>query len=188
MLRGSHTRTVAAPRARRRICFSRKNVANCGPSATKPQCAHPAIQQVVEDNAALRQRLAIESKHRLDQQLERASPTTVKWIPVLPGGVGSAAPMLCPAGSGLLNDAVAVGSADRVIHFFRQFLRENQVAGQASGRSQPAARSNASAPSSKHVYTRAEIGERGNSMAPRGAESNGTSSPPSAKGASKGLT
>jgi hypothetical protein len=51
----------------------------------------------------------------------------------------------------LLNDAIASGSASRVIAFFEGFLRENQATGQAApGRTR-------SAPPGKRTYSRAEI-------------------------------
>ena len=34
----------------------------------------PHLQQIEQDNAALRQRLAVEARHRLDQQVEAAIP------------------------------------------------------------------------------------------------------------------
>jgi hypothetical protein len=99
----------------------------------------PQLAQMHQDNAALRERLAVEARHRLDQQVEAAVPNyreidrDPRWHDWLLG---------IDALSGrqrqvLLNDAIAQGNAARVIGFFRGWQREAGAdTGQAAPRSQ----------------------------------------------------
>ena len=118
----------------------------------------PTLQQIQEDNAQLRQRLAQEQRHRLDQQIEHALPdfrerdrdprwhTWLRGIDNLSGRVRQQ----------LLNEATASGNADRVLAFFRSFQRE---AGNTSAASASPGRTRSAPASNKPIYTRAQVKE-----------------------------
>jgi hypothetical protein len=90
------------------------------------QAVGPHLENLAQQNAALRQRLAIESRRRLDQQIAAAVPNyqeidrDPRWhrwllgIDTLSGRVRQH----------LLNDAIASGDANRVYSFFKGFERE----------------------------------------------------------------
>lgn len=118
----------------------------------------PALQNLEHQNVELQRRLAQETRHRLDQQVERALPDLherdrdprwhhwLRGVDVLSGLVRQQ----------LLNDAIASGSAERVVAFFRSFQREagdtqqsSPTRGQAAGRRS----------SGKPIYTRDQIRE-----------------------------
>ena len=94
----------------------------------------PHLQQIQEDNATLRQRLAVEARHRLDQQVEAAIPNFREldqhpdWHQWLLG-VDNLSGRVRQT---LLNEAKASGDAARCIAFFRSFFNRSPAAGQAS--------------------------------------------------------
>jgi hypothetical protein len=117
----------------------------------------PQLAQMHEDNAMLRERLAVEARHRLDQQVAAAVPNyreidrDPRWHDWLLG---------IDALSGrqrqiLLNDAIAQGNAARVVGFFRGFL---QQAGTDSGQTaQPRSQRVPTWGPDRPTYTRAQI-------------------------------
>ena len=92
------------------------------------------LHNLEQQNAELRQRLAIEARHRLDQQVERAVPNyrEIDQDPRWHQWLLSSDPLSGRQRQQLLNDAIASGATNRVISFFRQFLRAEGVAGQTS--------------------------------------------------------
>lgn len=118
----------------------------------------PTIQQIHQQNAELRQRLAVEARARLDQQVEQAvpnyreidrDPNWHRWLLTVDPYTGRIR-------QEWLNDAIARSDANRVIHFFRQFQRENQVMGQAPA-SARVAQHRAPVQHDRPVYTRDQI-------------------------------
>src|SRR5262249_40846569 len=116
----------------------------------------PHLQNLNAENAELRQRLAVEARHRLDQQVEAAipnyrdidrDPRWHQWLMTLD-------PLTGQIRQTILNDAIASGSAGRVIAFFRGFQQE---ASQTASSPSPHRSRNTAAPS-KPIYTRAHIG------------------------------
>jgi predicted metal-dependent phosphoesterase TrpH len=135
------------------------DVANYGPEVidvTQRAALHavgPHLAQLEQQNAQLQQRLALEARRRLDDQVARAvpdyrevdrDPRWHRWllgIDTLSGRVRQQ----------LLNEAIANGDASRVRSFFDGFKRE-------AGAQAPAAatRARAAFPSGK-IYSRDEI-------------------------------
>jgi hypothetical protein len=143
----------------------------------------PHLQEVEQQNAALRKQLAIEARRRLDQAVEAAVPTykeidrNPRWhrwllgIDVLSGRVRQQ----------LLNEAISGGAAPRVISFFKGFLSEEAATGHlepaptsqaasvpreaaiplaslaAPGRARPATGGDTAFPPDKPIYSRAQI-------------------------------
>jgi hypothetical protein len=116
----------------------------------------PHLQNLNAENAELRQRLAVEARYRLDQQVEAAipnyrdidrDPRWHQWLMTLD-------PLTGQIRQTILNDAIASGSAGRVVAFFRGFQQE---AGQAAS-SPSSQRSRHTAAPSKPIYTRDQIG------------------------------
>jgi hypothetical protein len=117
----------------------------------------PQLAAMHEDNAALRERLAVEARHRLDQQVAAAVPNfreidrDPRWHEWL---------LATDALSGrqrqvLLNDAIAQGNAARVIGFFRGW---QQQAGADSGQAaQPRSQWMPMWGPDRRIYSRAEI-------------------------------
>jgi hypothetical protein len=114
----------------------------------------PHLQNLEQQNAELRQRLAIEARARLDSQVERAVPNyrEIDRDPRWHRFLLETDPYIGRPRQLLLNDAVASGDVSRVAAFFRGFQ-------QASGTqaSRPATGGSASVPSQKPIYTRAQI-------------------------------
>jgi len=116
----------------------------------------PRLQNLEAQNHELQQRLAVEARHRLDQQVEAAIPnykeldrhpdwhTWLLGVDNLSGRVRQ----------NLLNEAKASGDAARCIAFFRSFFSRAQPAagGGASSAYQGRAR-----PVNGPVYTRDQI-------------------------------
>jgi hypothetical protein len=149
------------------------------------QAVQPHLQEVEQQNAALRKQLAVEGRRRLDQSVELAVPNykeidrNPRWhrwllgIDVLSGRVRQQ----------LLNEAISSASAPRVISFFNGFLNEEAATGHADpapsstqrptpfarepaiplaslaapGRARPATGGDASTPSDKPIYTRDQV-------------------------------
>ena len=115
------------------------------------QAVTPHIQQLNQQNAQLQQRLAVEQRRRLDDQVARGvpdyqevdrDPRWHRWLL----GIDSLSGRVRQH---LLNDAIAAGDPHRVKSFFDGFRRE---AG-----STPAAASIRAGSSGKPIYTRAQI-------------------------------
>ena len=128
---------------------------------TQRAAAHalaPTIQQIQNQNAELRQRLAIEARHRLDQQVEQAVPNyrEIDHDPHWHRFLLTVDPYTGRIRQELLNDAIAHSDAGRVVAFFRSFLRENQATDHTavSGRARSAP---TSVRSDKPIYTREQI-------------------------------
>lgn len=151
------------------------------------QAIQPQLQAVEQQNADLRKRLAVESRRRLDQAVELAVPNyrdidrNPRWhrwllgIDVFSGRVRQQ----------LLNEAISSASAPRVISFFNGFQQEEVATGHtesapsstprptpmarepavplaslaAPGRARPATGGDASVPSDRPIYTRAQVAQ-----------------------------
>jgi hypothetical protein len=140
--------------------LTRSDVENYGPDLVdlvQRGAAHalgPVLEQIQEDNAQLRQRLAREARFRLDQQVERAlpdfrdrdrDPRWHRWLLGIDNLSGCVRQQL-------LNDAIASGDANRVTAFFRGFERESggsHAASAAPGRTRSSG--------NKPIYTRSQI-------------------------------
>jgi hypothetical protein len=143
----------------------------------------PHLNEVKNENAELRRRLAQEARHRLDQAVELAVPNyreidrDPRWhnwllgVDLLSGRVRQT----------LLNEAISTASAPRVISFFKGFLQEEVATGHlepapspvqaapprepaiplaslaAPGRARPATGGDSSLPPDRPTYTRADI-------------------------------
>jgi hypothetical protein len=151
------------------------------------QAVEPKLREVEQQNNELRKRLAVEARRRLDQAVELAVPNfqeidrNPRWhrwllgVDVLSGRVRQT----------LLNEAISSASAPRVISFFNGFLQEEVATGHsepapsstprptpmarepaiplaslaAPGRARPATGGDASLPSDKPTYTRAQVAQ-----------------------------
>jgi hypothetical protein len=144
----------------------------------------PHLQTLEHKNEELRRQLAKEQRRQLDNAVEMAvpdyreidrNPRWHRWllgIDVLSGRVRQT----------LLNEAISVGNAPRVVSFFKSFLSEEVATGHvvesapssqpapaprepaisltslaAPGRARPATGGNASLPADKPTYTRAQV-------------------------------
>jgi hypothetical protein len=117
----------------------------------------PHLQNLEAQNHELHQRLAIEARHRMDQQVEAAIPnyreldqhpdwhTWLLGVDNLSGRVRQ----------NLLNEAKASGDAARCIAFFRSFFTRGHSPSAAGASSSSSGRAR-SAPSGR-MYTRSEI-------------------------------
>ena len=116
----------------------------------------PHLQNLEQQNIELRQRLARETRHRLDQAVEQAVPNfrEIDRDPYWHRWLLSTDPLSGRMRQDLLNEAIAAADASKVVSFFRGFLQEARAADQASA---PSSRSAASTSSSKPIYTRAQI-------------------------------
>jgi hypothetical protein len=117
------------------------------------QAVAPHLQNLEAQNNDLRQRLAREARHRLDQQVAAAVPNfrEIDQNPYWHRYLLEYDPLSGVVRQKLLNDAIASGDANRVIAFFRGFQQEAAQASPSPHRSRHTA-----APS-KPVYTRAQI-------------------------------
>jgi hypothetical protein len=121
------------------------------------QALTPTLVQIQQDNAELRQRLAIEARHRLDAQVAAAvpnyreidrDPRWHQWLLSVDALSGQQRQVL-------LNQAIAESNATRVIGFFKGWQREAGAdAGQAA--QQPSRRMPMWS-TGQRTYTRAEI-------------------------------
>jgi len=147
------------------------------------QAVAPQLQEVEQQNAALRKQLAVEARRRLDQTVEVSVPNykeidrNPRWhrwllgVDVLSGRVRQQ----------LLNEAISAASAPRVISFFRGFMQDEAATGHvetapqaqqpaapreaaiplsslaAPGRARPATGGDTGYPPDKPIYTRAQI-------------------------------
>jgi hypothetical protein len=86
----------------------------------------PQLQQLGQQSAELMQRLARETRARLDREVETAIPNyaTIDQDPRWHAWLRAADPHTGRMHQELLNDAIAAGSSVRVVAFFRGFLRE----------------------------------------------------------------
>jgi hypothetical protein len=149
------------------------------------QALAPQLQQIQEDNARLRQRLAQEARRSLDQRVASLVPNyreidrNPRWhqwllgVDILSSRVRQT----------LLNEAISAADAPRVSSFFRGFLNEEAATGHsapappsfqaaapkepalnlvslaAPGRARPANGGDPNLPTEKPVYTRAQISQ-----------------------------
>jgi hypothetical protein len=118
----------------------------------------PAIQNLEQQNAALQQGLARETRQRLDAQVAQAVPDyqeidrDPRWHQFLLG----VDPLTGQVRQSLLNDAIAAGRLYSVVAMFQAFRRQSLGEAQAPS----AAGSRSRRPSSgKRTYTPAQIGE-----------------------------
>ena len=109
----------------------------------------PHLQQIQEDNVALRQRLARESRARLDAAVERAVPNyrEIDQDPRWHRYLLTVDPLSGRIRQHLLNDAIALRDANRVVSFFRVFSRAQVLRILLPDASSP----------NKPIYTRAQI-------------------------------
>ena len=118
----------------------------------------PELAQLREENRDLQDQLNSATKLSLDRELDAAVPG---WREINTDPRFHAWLLLPETYSGvirdrLLKDAAAAGDAQRLINFFRGFLREQGGAGQpAAAGSAP--RRAARAPSGQRIYDRSEI-------------------------------
>jgi hypothetical protein len=146
------------------------------------QAVAPHLQALEQQNVELQRRLADEARARLDMRVEAAvpnfreidrDPRWLQWllgIDLLSGRVRQT----------LLNEAIASANAPRVISFFNGFRQEEAATGHsepapssrtlrepaidlgslaAPGRARPATGGDASMPSDRPTYTRAQIAQ-----------------------------
>jgi len=123
------------------------------------QAVAPAVQDLQQQNAALQQQLARETRQRLDMQVAQAVPDyqeidrDPRWLRFL---LETDPLSGCPRQQ-LLNDAIAHGDVYRVVAFFRGFLNEYRTTnGGVSSTATPRSRTTRSAPSGT-VYTNESI-------------------------------
>jgi hypothetical protein len=115
----------------------------------------PELQEIRNQNAELQRRLAIEARHRLDQQVAAAVPDyqTIdrdsRWHRYLL----ELDPLSGRPRQLLLNDAIANGDANRVRAFFDGFKRENPTPTSTQATS---SRSRSPSPAGQ-IYTREMI-------------------------------
>ena len=112
----------------------------------------PQIQQLQEENHQLQQRLAREARHRLDAAVAQAVPDyeNIDRDPRWHQWLLQIDPLNGVVRQQVLNDAIAAGSAVRVIAFFRGFL-------QAMGAGQGITRSARAAGAGGPLYTRGDV-------------------------------
>src|SRR5262245_40367566 len=86
----------------------------------------PQLQHLGQQSQELMQRLARESRARLDREIEAAIPDyrVIDEDPRWHQWLRQVDPLNGRVRQDLLNEAIAAGSATRVIAFFRGFLRE----------------------------------------------------------------
>jgi hypothetical protein len=86
----------------------------------------PHLQQIQQDNAALRQRLAIEARRNLDQRVERAVPNfrEIDRNPAWHRFLSGVDELSGRQRQVLLNEAIASGSDQRIAAFFRTFQQQ----------------------------------------------------------------
>ena len=89
----------------------------------------PHLQNLEQQNADLRQRLAVEARHSLDQRVERAVPNyrEIDQDPRWHRWLLSLDPLSGCARQQPLNQAIVGSDANRVISFFRGFLQVDQA-------------------------------------------------------------
>jgi hypothetical protein len=182
----------AKPRSSQRpVYLTEKDVENYGPDlidVTQRAALHavqPKLAEVEAQNEALRKRLAVDARRRLDQAVAAAvpdykeidrNPRWHRWllgIDVLSSRVRQQ----------LLNEAISSGNAPRVISFFEGFRQEEAATGHAEsaslaqqpaapraatiplaslaapGRARPATGGDTSFPPDKPIYTRSQIAQ-----------------------------
>jgi hypothetical protein len=120
----------------------------------------PELQRLHEENQDLQDQLNSATKLSLDRELDREVPD---WRQINGDPRFHAWLLLPETYSGvirdrLLKDAVAAGDAQRLINFFRGFLREQGGAGQAPAGPAPQ-RISRRALSGKPIYSRSQITE-----------------------------
>jgi hypothetical protein len=118
----------------------------------------PQLAQIHEDNAMLRQRLAQEARHRLDQQVAAAVPNyrEIDHDPRWHDWLLSTDALSGRQRQVLLNDAIAQGNAARVIGFFKGWQREAGT-GAGDAAQQPRSRRVPMWGSDRPTYTRAQV-------------------------------
>jgi hypothetical protein len=116
----------------------------------------PQLQELRETNQQLQRRLAREARHRMDAQVERAVPDyrTIDQDPAWHRYLLSTDPLSGLMRQRVLNDAIAKGSAERVVAFFNSFKQQH---GASSGAQAPAGRTGSAYSGGKPLYTRDNI-------------------------------
>ena len=142
--------------------LTQDDVDNYGPELIKVtqraalQAVTPHLANLEQQNARLQQRLAVESRRRLDDQVARAvpnyreidrNPAWHRWLL----GINSLTGQVRQT---LLNSAIASGDVNRVSAFFRGFERE---AGSTQAPAAAQARTASQRVSNKPTYTRDQI-------------------------------
>jgi hypothetical protein len=124
------------------------------------QATAPHLNALQQQNQALNQQLAIEQRHRLDQQVAEAVPNLEevdndpRWHQWLRG----MDPLNARIRQELLNNAIAAADAGRVKAFFDSFEREAQGASHGADRG-PARRGGRAPSHGTRTWTRASIDE-----------------------------
>jgi hypothetical protein len=120
-------------------------------------CLAPHLMSLEQQNAELQARLAKESRHRLDSQVEQAvpnyreidrDPNWHRWLlgyDVLSGEVRQR----------LLNAAIQRGDSSSVVAFFKAYQRESGSTHAAS----PASGGRGRSSGNKPIYTRAQVAQ-----------------------------
>jgi hypothetical protein len=119
----------------------------------------PHLQQLGQENAELRERLAVEARHRLDEQVARAIPNyqEVDRDPAWHRWLMTPDPLTGLPRQQLLNDAIASGSVARVSAFFRGFQQEHVGHVEHTGHVSTGQRTRPA--HGKPTYTRAQIAQ-----------------------------
>jgi hypothetical protein len=107
----------------------------------------PELQDIRRQNAELQRRLAVEARRNMDVAVERAIPNyrEVDRDPRWHRYLLEPHPLSGHPRQQWLNDAIASGDANRVIAFFREFMRaagSTQSAAAAPGRARSASSGN----------------------------------------------
>jgi hypothetical protein len=117
------------------------------------QYAAPHLQRVEQENEQLRRQMAIQTRARLDADLAAAVPNYMeidadpRWLQWL----SETDPLTGAPRQQVLDDAVAAGSAPRVIAFFNTFQQQH------GGAARPARSRAGLASGQQQVYTRDQI-------------------------------
>jgi hypothetical protein len=116
----------------------------------------PALQHLEQQNAQLQQRLAREARRNMDAAVERQIPNyrEVDRDPRWHNYLLEPHPLSGRPRQQWLNDAMASGDANRVISFFREFMRG--AGGQSAG-SAASAPNRTRSSSGKQTYTRPQV-------------------------------
>jgi hypothetical protein len=99
------------------------------------QYVAPHLQNLEQQNAEMRRQIAIQTRARLDADLGAAVPSwreidsDPRWL----GWLSETDPLTGATRQRVLNDAIAAGSASRVIAFFQTFQAQHGGAARSTG-------------------------------------------------------
>jgi hypothetical protein len=144
--------------------LTQEDLQNFGPEMMDfaTRAAHHAVgadlQRLHEENQALHDQLSVATKMSIDRELDAAVPNwrEINTDPRFHSWLLQPEPYSGVIRDRLLKDAAAAANAQRVISFFKGFLREQGAAGEAPARA-PAGRAAARTASGQRIYDRSEI-------------------------------